>query len=319
MEGIKLIRPIIIDSLNPNDNFNPFPNVDAKYGPYTDLATARSVLEHYLTKGLTIGIIEEGEIVEYWIGDDTLEFTKKIKNIDTIASENVTYSNQSHTNISNAKEAFDKLFNKVYWTKLALDSFNITPNNSTYEVGDTAIITLTWSWNKEPSRQTINGTVQSSPYTINVNSNDSSSKNFELIGYDIEADIDAEGNQVEYSIKSTKSISFKHKVFITDVDVNAVNNTSFKHTVWCNNGEQDIGDGTTEILKGTIISFCLPNNKNITVTNVNTGEVLNLVQKSINGFNTITYTNGTASTSYKIMQVINASELSTTKIKIKIS
>lgn len=79
MKGIKLINPLIITGVN--DEFKPFANVDAKYGPYTDIATARSVLEHYLTKGLTIGIIEGNEIVEYWIKDDSNEFV--IKNQQT--------------------------------------------------------------------------------------------------------------------------------------------------------------------------------------------------------------------------------------------
>ena len=314
MEGIKLIRPIIIDSLNPNDNYKPFPSVDAKYGPYTDLATARSVLANYMVKGLTIGVIEENVIVEYWIEDDTLEFTKKNKNIDTIVSEKVTYDNNNHLDVTNAKEAFDKLFNKVYWTKLALDSFNIIPNNSTYEVGDTTDIELNWVWNKTPIKETINDNITSSGYIETINSNSVQTITFNLRGYDN----DAENN--EYSVLESKSIYFKYKVFITDSDISDLNNlTNIKHIVWCNNGEQDIGDGTTEILKGKIISFCLPNNKNITVTNGNTNEVLNLVQKLVNNSNTINYTNGTASTDYKIMQVINASELSTTKIKIKIS
>lgn len=75
MKAINVLNPINITGVN--DEFKPFANVDAKYGPYTDLATARSVLEHYLTKGLTIGIIEGNEIVEYWIKDDTNEFVIK--------------------------------------------------------------------------------------------------------------------------------------------------------------------------------------------------------------------------------------------------
>lgn len=75
MKGINVINPINITGVN--EEFKPFANVDAKYGPYTDLATARSVLEHYLTKGLTIGIIEGDKIVEYWIKDDTNEFVIK--------------------------------------------------------------------------------------------------------------------------------------------------------------------------------------------------------------------------------------------------
>lgn len=79
MKAINVLNPINITGVN--DESKPFANVDAKYGPYTDLATARSVLEHFLTKGLTIGIIEGNEIVEYWIKDDSNEFV--IKNQDS--------------------------------------------------------------------------------------------------------------------------------------------------------------------------------------------------------------------------------------------
>lgn len=244
--------------------------------------------------------------VEEIIGDVDLD--GNASSIEYDSSMAVTHD------VYNVKDALDKLLNKVYWTKLVLNSFTISPSNTTYEVGDTKDITLTWSWNKTPTKETINDKVESSGYTETINSNSVTTKTFSLKGYDN----DAENN--EYSVPGSKSIYFKYKIFITDSDISDLTNlNNIKHKVWCDNGEQNIGDGSTEILKGKIISFCLPTNKNITVTNVNTGEKLNLVQKSINNSNTITYDHGTASTSYKIMQAINVSELSTTQIKIKIS
>lgn len=313
MEGIKLIRPIIIDSLNPNDNYRPFSNVDAKYGPYTDLATARSVLANYLVKGLTIGVIEENAIVEYWIEDDTLEFTKKLKNTDIIASEKVTYSNSSDDNITNAKEAFDKLFKKVYWTELALSSFTMSPNTTTLEVGNSEEKTFTWSWNKTPTRQTINNNKVTSGHKETVTSTTPKTISYTLKGFDNYA----EGG--EYDVTSTKSVTFKYKMFIYEGDISTIDINSTKYSKWCET--QTIGDGSVTVLTGNIISICVPYNKTVQFTNDNTGEVMSISKKVIENStdNTINYTCGSTTTKYKIMQIKVDRTLITTKVTIKIS
>lgn len=75
MKATKFQIPILIDSVD--ENGHPFPNVDVKYGPYSSIESAKEILADYLVKGLTIAIIENGTIVEYWIENDTLEFVKK--------------------------------------------------------------------------------------------------------------------------------------------------------------------------------------------------------------------------------------------------
>ena len=77
MNYIQVQTPIIIEGVNPNNNYKPFANVDAKYGPYSSIKDAENNLKNYLTIGLTIGVIENNEIVEYWIKDDTNEFVIK--------------------------------------------------------------------------------------------------------------------------------------------------------------------------------------------------------------------------------------------------
>lgn len=46
-------------------------NIDAKYGPYNSLAEAFNTLDNYeyLAVGLTVGIITDEGIVEYWFKD----------------------------------------------------------------------------------------------------------------------------------------------------------------------------------------------------------------------------------------------------------
>ena len=313
MEGIKLILPIIIDSLNPNDNYNPFPSVDAKYGPYTDLATARSVLANYKVKGLTIGIIENNKIVEYWIEEDGGDFVKKQSIIDNIAAEKVTYSIDGHTDITNAKDAFDKLFNKVYWTELALSSFTMSPDTTTLEVGNSEEKTFTWSWNKTPKKQTINNNEVTSGHKETVTSTTPKTISYTLQGFDNYA----EGG--EYNVTSTKSVTFKYKMFIYEGDISTIDTSTAKYSKWCET--QTIGDGSATVLTGNIISICVPYNKTVQFTNDNTGEVMSISQKVIENStdNTINYTCGSTTTKYKIMQIKVDRTLITTKVTIKIS
>lgn len=64
-------------------NFNPYPNLDYKYGPYTSINEALMILKKQVRSiGLTIGIIEDGVIQEYWFkqGINDSDLVIKIKN-----------------------------------------------------------------------------------------------------------------------------------------------------------------------------------------------------------------------------------------------
>lgn len=61
LSGIELSAGIVVGTGSP---------IDAKYGPYPDLATAKSeVIPSFRYKGLTIGIETAGVITEYWWED----------------------------------------------------------------------------------------------------------------------------------------------------------------------------------------------------------------------------------------------------------
>jgi hypothetical protein len=61
LSGIQLSAGIVVGSNT---------SVDAKYGPYADVATAKSEIGSTLRyKGLTVGILVSGAVVEYWWKD----------------------------------------------------------------------------------------------------------------------------------------------------------------------------------------------------------------------------------------------------------
>ena len=48
-------------------NENPYSNIDILYGPYNSLEDACNVvIQEIRQQGLTVGVIENGEVVEYW-------------------------------------------------------------------------------------------------------------------------------------------------------------------------------------------------------------------------------------------------------------
>lgn len=64
-KGISIGQPIINNSVD--DNYNPLPDIDAKYGPYSSIKEAFETLTPELRSiGLTIGIKQNNSINEYW-------------------------------------------------------------------------------------------------------------------------------------------------------------------------------------------------------------------------------------------------------------
>ena len=65
LSGIQLSAGIVVGSNT---------SVDAKYGPYADVATAKSEIGLSLRyKGLTVGILVGGSVEEYWWGSGTAD------------------------------------------------------------------------------------------------------------------------------------------------------------------------------------------------------------------------------------------------------
>lgn len=64
-KGISIGQLLVNNSVD--DNYNPLPDVDAKYGPYNSIAEALKELPPELRSvGLTVGIKQNNIINEYW-------------------------------------------------------------------------------------------------------------------------------------------------------------------------------------------------------------------------------------------------------------
>lgn len=67
-----------VRSIDENNNYTYYPNVDYMYGPYESVEAAYNALAQEtdnigataLVKGKTVGVIEDGKIVEYWFESD---------------------------------------------------------------------------------------------------------------------------------------------------------------------------------------------------------------------------------------------------------
>ena len=65
MKGINISQPIVNNAVD--ENYDALPNIDAIYGPYPDLNTAKtSIMASKRCKGLTVGILTDNGIEEYW-------------------------------------------------------------------------------------------------------------------------------------------------------------------------------------------------------------------------------------------------------------
>lgn len=78
-----------------------------------------------------------------------------IENLEVdVTSEDVDYTTPSDPNITNVKEALDKLF----YVDLAISSFTVSPSEA--ETGDTVTsLTYNWSYNKDIKSQSFDGEV----------------------------------------------------------------------------------------------------------------------------------------------------------------
>lgn len=117
----------------------------------------------------------------------------------------VSYTNASYPSLDNVKKALDNLFSKVYYVEPKIESFTMTPSTTEYEIGSTINeVEFNWSYNKDVVSQTLTDctladeTVRTATYSTPISSN----KTFTLNASD-----------GEKSVSSSKSISFKHKIY----------------------------------------------------------------------------------------------------------
>lgn len=65
MKGINISQPIVNNAVD--ENYDALPNIDAIYGPYPNLnAAITAIMASKRAKGLTVGIMTDTGIEEYW-------------------------------------------------------------------------------------------------------------------------------------------------------------------------------------------------------------------------------------------------------------
>lgn len=122
-KGISISQPIINNSVD--DNYNPLPDIDAKYGPYSSVKEALETLTPELRSvGLTIGVKQNNSINEYW-------FKSGIEDEDLV--EKLPDSDYG--------DAIKELQNAVF--PLAWNSFNA--GTTTIEKGNSIVPQISWT------------------------------------------------------------------------------------------------------------------------------------------------------------------------------
>lgn len=79
MNNLAIAKRIKLQEVD--DNFKPYPNIDYKYGPYSTIDSAnRAIPKSERAVGLTVGIIQNHMITEYWYsgGIDDQYLVKKV-------------------------------------------------------------------------------------------------------------------------------------------------------------------------------------------------------------------------------------------------
>lgn len=112
-----------------DENFNPLPNVDAKYGPWNSNTEAiTNIPRESRAKGLTVGIIENGKIVEYW-WESSIENSGLIKKQSTGGGGGDTYTLYLNNNITEDSNTY---LNSLYASANIKDIVIDTTNGGMY-------------------------------------------------------------------------------------------------------------------------------------------------------------------------------------------
>ena len=124
IKGTNITDRLVLDQTD--ENFNVYPNIDAKYGPFPSKEEALRILDKRVrAKGLTIGIVQpDNTINEYWFkaGIEDSNLVEKLAGAD--------YGN-----------AIEELENQVF--PLTFETFN--PGTTVFEKGATIIPSISWT------------------------------------------------------------------------------------------------------------------------------------------------------------------------------
>lgn len=160
---------------------------------YTEFAKKVDIQQGTANEGKVLKVNDEGNLVladPSALGGD---------------ASSVSYTNASFSELDNVKKALDNILSKIYYVEPKINSFNMTPSTTEYEVGQTVSeLSFVWAYNKDVISQSLTDctladeTVRTATYSTPISSN----KTFTLTASD-----------GEKSVTASKSISFKHKIY----------------------------------------------------------------------------------------------------------
>lgn len=108
MAGTIIGKRLLLNEVD--DNGNVYPNVDIRYGPYTSIEEAVQTLteNNWLTPFLTVGIIDKGNIKEYWINAN-----KELVDKSTNTIVNNIISKEQNVEDNNTEQLIESIQTKL--------------------------------------------------------------------------------------------------------------------------------------------------------------------------------------------------------------
>lgn len=119
-------------------------------------------------------------------------------------AEDVTYNNPNYSELTSVDLALDKIFDKLYYVKPSITSFNMSPSTTQYEKGQTvSSLSFTWSYNKNITSQSLsNCNITLSDRKATCSTPITSNKSFTLTCSD-----------GENTVSASKNITFFDKIY----------------------------------------------------------------------------------------------------------
>lgn len=101
--------------------------------------------------------LDNKTFIEY-IHDTATTIATDIVNSDVCNVSDIKYEITDNEDVTNVKEALDKLYDSVFYVNISINSFTASPNSGTFELGYIveSPITLNWTTNKSVLKQTLN-------------------------------------------------------------------------------------------------------------------------------------------------------------------
>ena len=108
MAGTIIGKRLLLNEVDSNGNI--YPNIDIRYGPYTSVEEAVQILteNNWLTPFLTVGIIDKGNVKEYWINAN-----KELVDKSTNTIVNNIISKGPNTEDNNTEQLIESIQTKL--------------------------------------------------------------------------------------------------------------------------------------------------------------------------------------------------------------